>query len=84
MEVELGQGDALDVLRLDVVDAGDQQEQKFGVVGQVAFHLRGVHAAVRLDHVDDRHVHLGKDVDRHPLRRQNRGQHDADHARPRR
>src|SRR4029077_8391212 len=65
VEVELHQGHALDVLRLDVVDAGDVEEVVLVVVGQEPLHLLRVQAAVGLGHVDDRRVQVGKDVDRH-------------------
>ena len=58
-------------LRLDVVDAGDVEEVVLVVVGQKAFHLRRVHAAVGLADVDHRQVQAGEDVDRHLANRQN-------------
>ena len=72
MEEELHQGDALDVLRLDVVDAVDVEEVILVVVGDQPFHLGGVHAAVGLGDVDDRQVELREDVDLHPRRRPGR------------
>jgi hypothetical protein len=66
MEVQLHQRRALHVPRLDVVNAADVQEVVLVVVGQKAFHLRRVHAAVGLADVDHRQVQAGEDVDFHP------------------
>jgi len=70
MEVQLEQADVLDRLGLDVLDAVDVEEVIFVVVDQVAFHLRGVHAAVGLGHVDDGQVEVRKDVAGHPFDRE--------------
>ncbi len=70
MEVELHKGDALDVLTLDMVNAGNVEEVILVVVGQEGFHLLRVHAAVGLGHVDDRDVEIGEDVDLHARRGQ--------------
>ena len=76
--------DALDVLRFDVVDAGDVEEVVFVVVGDQPFHLGRVDAAVGLGHVDHRQVEAGEDVDLHARQgkaaAQDEGQH-ADHDR---
>ena len=80
VEEELHQGDALDVLRLDVVDAGDVEEVVLVVVGEEPLHLLRVHAAVGLGHVDDRGVQVGEDVDRHAHDSKDGTQHDADNA----
>ena len=53
------------LLRLDVMDAADVEEVVLVVEGEQPFHLRGVHAAVGLDDVDDRQVEVGEDVDLH-------------------
>ena len=66
MEVQLHQGHALDVPRLDVVDAADVEEVVLVVVGEEPFHLRRVHAAVGLADVDHRQVQGREDVDFHP------------------
>ncbi len=52
---------ALDALALDVIDAGDVEEVILVVVSEVAFHLRRIHAAVGLGHIDRRIAHLRKD-----------------------
>ena len=80
MEVQLHQRHALDVPRLDVVDAGDVEKVVLVIVGQVAFHLRRVHAAIGLGHVDHRQVEAGKDVDRHEHDCQQTGQRDGRHG----
>ena len=54
----------------------DVEEVVLVVVGQKAFHLRRVHAAVRLADVDHRQVQAGEDVDRHPANRQEASQRD--------
>ena len=74
VEDELHQRGALDALALDVIDAGDVEEVILVVVGEVAFHLRRVHAAVRLRDVDGRIADLREDIHRHPLHRQERRQ----------
>ena len=79
MEEQLHQGHALDVPRLDVMDAVDVEEMIFVIVGEQPFHLRRVHAAVGLADVDDRQVEVGEDVDRHAVDRQAAGQRDRDH-----
>ena len=65
-------------LRLDVVDAGDVKKVVLVVVGEIAFHLRGVHAAVGLADVHHRQVQAGEDVDGHLANRQDAAQRDAD------
>ena len=75
-------GHALDVLRLDVVDAADVEEVVLVVVGDQPFHLLRVHAAVGLGDVDDRQVEGGEDVDGHALRGQQAGDRQGRHARP--
>ncbi len=70
MEEELHLGEALDVLRLDMVDAADVEEVVLVMEGEQPFHLRRVHAAVRLDDIDDRQIEIGEDVDLHPGQRQ--------------
>ena len=64
MEIELHQGDVLDVLGFDVVDAVHEQEGVFVVVGDEPFHLGGVHAAVGLGDVDDRLIQVREHVHR--------------------
>ena len=84
VEEELHEGDALDVLRLDVVDAADVEEVVFVVVGDQPLHLGRVETAVRLGHVDHREVEVGEDVDLHPGQRQAAAQEegkDANHHR---
>ena len=43
-------------------------------------HLRGVHAAVRLADVDDRHVERGEDIHADLGRRQEEAEDDGEHA----
>ena len=66
MKEQLHQRQALDVPRFDVVNARDVQEVILVVIRQEAFHLRRVHAAVRLADINDRQVEAGEDVHRHP------------------
>jgi len=68
MKEQLHQGHALHVPRFDVVDVADVEEMIFVIVRQVAFHLRRVHAAIGLGHVNDRQVERRKDIDVHSLR----------------
>ena len=67
MKVQLHQGHALHVPRLDVMDAADIEEVVLVVVGEEPFHLRRVHAAVGLADVDHRQIQAREDVDFHPL-----------------
>jgi hypothetical protein len=73
MEDELHQRHPLHVAALDVMDAVDVEEVILVVVGEQTFHLRRVHATVRLTDIDDRQVEARKDIDLHPLH----GQHGA-------
>ena len=66
-KIQLHQRHALDVLRLDVVDAADVEEVVLVVVGDQPFHLLRVHAAVGLADVDDRQIERGEDVDLHSV-----------------
>ena len=78
VEHQLHERRALDALALDVVDAGDVEEVILVVVSQVAFHLRGVHAAVGLRHVDGGVADLRKDVDGHALDGEHGAERDGD------
>ncbi|TXT29868.1 MAG: hypothetical protein FD138_2366 [Planctomycetota bacterium] len=66
MEDELHQRRPLDVAALDVMDAVDVEEVVLVVVGQQPFHLRRVHAAIRLADVNHRQIERREDVHRHP------------------
>ena len=75
---QLHERGALDALALDVIDAGDVEEVILVVVSEVAFHLRGVHAAVGLRDVDGGVADLREDVDRHALEREDGAERDGD------
>jgi hypothetical protein len=68
----------LDRLRLDALDAVHVEEVVLVVVGEVAFHLRGAHPAVRLRDVDHRKVEIGKDIDARAADGKRRRQRDGD------
>src|SRR5205823_9813976 len=71
---------ALDVARLDVMNAADVEEVVLVVVRQQPFHLLGRHAAVGLGDVNDRQVERRKDVHLHaPVGQRARGD-EGDHA----
>lgn len=70
MKKQLHQRCTLDVFALDVMDAADVQEVVLVIICQQPFHLRRVHAPVRLADVDHRQVQPRKDIDGHPLERQ--------------
>jgi len=77
VEEQFHEGEALDVLRLDVVDAADVEEVVLVVVGEQTFHLGGVHAAVGLADVDDGQVQAGEDVDLHARQGEAAGEDEA-------
>ena len=79
MEKQLHQGKALNVLRLDVMDARDVEEVVLVVIREIPFHLRRVHAAVRLANVDHRQIQAGEDVNRHLANRQHASQRHGNH-----
>ena len=74
MELELHHRGALDILRFDVLDAGDVKEVVFVIEGEEAFHLRGVHATERLGDVDRRDVQGREDVLGHAVQAEEGGQ----------
>jgi hypothetical protein len=84
MELELHQGDALDVLAFDVFDAGDVKKVILEVISEKPLHLLRIHAAVGLGDVDDRRVEIGKDVDRHAEQREHRAEDSRGDAGPHR
>ena len=61
---QLHESGSLDTLALDVIDSGDVQEVILVVVREEPFHLRGIHAAVRLSHIDGGVTDLGKSAAR--------------------
>jgi hypothetical protein len=87
VEHQLHERNALDVLRLDVLDPSYVQEVVLVVVRQVAFHLRRIHPAEWLRDVDggcpqlreDVHLHL---LDGHQGCQCNRDDGDHDRDRP--
>ena len=78
VELELHHRGALDVLRFDVLNAGDVQEVVFVIEGEEAFHLRGVHAAERLGDVDRRDVQGREDVLGHAVQAEDGRQDQRD------
>ena len=56
MKRELHQTNVLDGFRFHGLNPGDVQEVILVVVDEIAFHLRGRHAAEGLRHVDNRQV----------------------------
>ncbi len=65
VEDQLHQRHALNVFGLHVLDAGDVEEMIFVVVGEIAFHLRGIHPAVGLSNVNSGRAQLGENIDLH-------------------
>ena len=78
VKLEFHQGRALDGLRLYVLDAGDVEEVIFVVVGDVALHLGGVHAAEGLRNVDRGDAERGKRIARHALESERGTEADRD------
>lgn len=70
MKIEFHQGRSLYILAFDVMNAADIQEVVLVVVGEQTFHLCGVHAAIRLAHVNHRQIQTREDVHRHAFQRQ--------------
>ena len=70
MELQLDQRDALDGFAFDMLDAGDVEEVVFVIVDDEPFHLRRVHAAVRLGDIQNGHAEIREDVPRHATDRQ--------------
>lgn len=70
MEKDLHLREALDIAALDVMNARDVQEVVLVVEREQRFHLRRIHAAVRLHHVNHRQIERRKDVDLHPRERE--------------
>jgi hypothetical protein len=60
MKEQLHEGHALDIPRLDMMNAGDVEEVIFVIVGDLPFHLLGTHAAVGLSDVDRDRMPQGK------------------------
>jgi hypothetical protein len=67
MELELDQPYPLDRFAFDVFDAGDVEEVVLIIVNDEPFHLRRVHAAVRLGHIQDGHPEIWEDVPGHAI-----------------
>src|SRR5439155_16467359 len=76
MKIELAETCALNRFRLDVLNAGDIEEVIFVIRNEEAFHLRRIHAAVWLGHVDNGQIEIRKDVHRHPLVSKDRTERD--------
>ena len=79
MKLKLEQSCALDRAGLHVLDSGEVQEVVLVEVGEVTFHLGGVHAPVRLSDVEGGDAKRGKDVLRHLLNREPSAEQERDH-----
>ena len=79
MELELHQGRPLNVSRFHVLDAGDVEKVVLVVVGQRTLHLRRVHSAIRLGHVEGRDAQRREYVARHPAEPEQPGQTEGQH-----
>src|SRR5207248_5829664 len=77
MKEELDEADVLNRPRFDVLNARDVEKVIFVVRDKEAFHLRWIHAAIRLRDVDHRQVEIWKDVYGHALQREDRAERDA-------
>jgi hypothetical protein len=80
VELKLHDARALNGLRLDVLDARDVEEVIFVEVGDVALHLRRIHAAEGLRNVNGRDAQRWEHVARHALKGNPRAQRDGDDA----
>lgn len=65
MKVQLHQRHALHVPAFDVMNAADIEEVVLVIVREQSFHLRRIHAAIRLADIDHRQIQARKDVDLH-------------------
>ena len=68
IERQLDEGDLLDALRLDALDAVDVLEVQLELVDDQPLHLGGAHAVEVLDDVDLRQVEGREDIDAHAVR----------------
>ncbi len=65
-------------LALHAINSRDVEEVILVVIRDVPFHLRRVHAAVRLRDINGRIAHLRENIDRHSPRGQHRKERDGD------
>ena len=65
IERQLDEGDLLDAVRFDVLDAVDVLEIQLELIDDQPFHLGRAHAVEVLDDVDLRQIEGRKDVDAH-------------------
>ncbi len=79
VERQLDQGDLLNALRLDVLDAIDVLEVQLELVDDQPFHLGGAHAVEILDDVDLRQIERREDVDAHAVHGQSAAADQGDH-----
>ncbi len=70
MELQFDEPDALDRLALDMLDPGDVEEVVLVIVDDEPLHLRRVHAAERLRHIQHGDAQIREDVSRHAVERQ--------------
>ena len=78
IELKLDQCRRLDVLGFDVLDAGDVEKMVFVIIGDVAFHLGRIHAAIRLHDIDRGDAQTRKNIPGHFDDRHQRSQHERD------
>src|SRR4051812_17501284 len=62
-----------------MLNAGDVEEVIFVVISEVTLHLRRVHSAIRLRHVNRRHSERRKNIARHPLQGDPCAERDGNH-----
>ncbi len=74
MENEFHERGALNTLALHAIESRDVKEVILVVVGKVAFHLRRVHSAIGLGHVDCGIADLRENIDGHPFQREHRAE----------
>jgi len=80
VEDQAHEGGALDALALDMIDAGDVEEMILVVIRDESFHLRRIHAAVRLRDVNGRRSEIRKNIGGHPSQREVRSERDRQHG----
>src|SRR6185437_15973439 len=80
MKLKLNKRGTLDVPRFHSLDARDEEEMVFIIIGEIAFHLRRIHPAIGLRDIDDGNPKIRKNVSRHSRNRKRAQEYDGNHC----